>query len=918
VINGIVDVYGNKEVRNSTINHKFYADPETYIYDVILGKNGQFIGNVIGEPLDPSIKIDVNNLEELTNTMNIATNDIENEYTINLNEGTYTGTTQTWNEGDSTQKITINGNNQTINIDNQLNINSKNTIIIKNTTINARINNYNPDLTIQDSTLQKEINNHNTLALNNTKTNNNINNDKNLTIIGILNSTINNEGTLIIDQNTIIGENYEIYGNGKIYTNATQTINGNQTITNKNFKLGVTIPTTGNITLTNCQINAKITNQGNLTLQNCSLSNNNMTTSGSKTDGFLVENKGNMALIECMVENNTFTSNFTTSASELYYLYGAIFNKGLMDIINSSLSNNKVGESNSSRISAYGAVITNNGTLSLNNCICDSNNASASGSVIYDIGNYIYWDNDLFDYAYSNTNAITIDNSEFNNNFAGYHGGAIYAKNTRYTITNTNFTHNDVDNQYYGGIAIAGGVASTGGALHIGGIGIIENCEFKDNYIGILDGKIPYNSFRGGAIFIEGFGSSNITNTKFVNNTAETGATIFIGAGRGLFFNNVIDNCVFENNYLEDSETGNILQNMGYLNISNSEFKNNYDANNLIGLYGEDYTTNVLNTKFTDNKMTNSTISSTQKTGTIKNNTYTNTTINDILTLNTPNKIYTGEAITITGTYNINNLKCYDQDILEQNKFNIYINGELDQTVDTLEFTITPTDSNMILTVQPTISQTRKSAIIQASTLNFTLEPITATIGETAQITAQITLITDDTEMEVNDGRVYFKVNGKILRDVNTGRILYADVTDNTATLDYQVPKTWNEDTELEAVFTGNDEIPQKTSNTVNPTVTAPETSQSEFSVADTTATAGSEVTITVATKNLDAGKVVLKVNGKTVKADDGKLYAKVTADMTIFTYTVPKTYKTGDYTIKAVYTCGSTKLETEATLSLV
>ncbi|RAP44547.1 MAG: hypothetical protein BZ136_08740, partial [Methanosphaera sp. rholeuAM74] len=227
----------------------------------------------------------------------------------------------------------------------------------------------------------------------------------------------------------------------------------------------------------------------------------------------------------------------------------------------------------------------------------------------------------------------------------------------------------------------------------------------------------------------------------------------------------------------------------------------------------------------------------------IYNNTYENALSTDNLILNVPNKIYTGEPITITGTYTLKNPEYYDEDILEQNKFQVYINDELVDTVNTLEFTITPTTTeNMLITIQPTISQTIKSAIIQASTLNFTLEPITATIGETAQITAQITLITDDTEMEVNDGRVYFKVNGKILRDVNTGRILYADVTDNTATLDYQVPKTWNEDTELEAVFTGNDEIPQVTSNTVNPSITTPETSQTEFSVADTTATAGEEV----------------------------------------------------------------------------
>ncbi|RAP46029.1 MAG: hypothetical protein BZ136_07920, partial [Methanosphaera sp. rholeuAM74] len=368
--------------------------------------------------------------------------------------------------------------------------------------------------------------------------------------------------------------------------------------------------------------------------------------------------------------------------------------------------------------------------------------------------------------------------------------------------------------------------------------------------------------------------------------------------------------------------------------IQNNTFTNSYASNVASSIYSYAYSHSlrqnnitITNNTFQDCKSSLDTIvietSSSGGSGvkeseiTVENNIYNNDTINDELTLNIPNKIFTGEPITITGTYNILNTSFYDPDILEQNKFQIYINEELVNITDTLEFTITPTEDNMILTVQPTISQTRQTSMIQASTLNFTLEDITATIGETTQLTAKITLITDDTEMEVNTGRVYFKVNGKILRDADTGRIVYADVTDNTATLDYTVPKTWNEDTEVTAVFTGTDDLPQKTSNTVNPTITTPETSEPEFSVADVAATAGSEVTITVTTKDLDNGKVVLKVNGKTVKAADGKLYAKITGDTTTFTYTVPKTYKAGDYTIKAVYTAGATKLEADATLTV-
>jgi len=197
------------------------------------------------------------------------------------------------------------------------------------------------------------------------------------------------------------------------------------------------------------------------------------------------------------------------------------------------------------------------------------------------------------------------------------------------------------------------------------------------------------------------------------------------------------------------------------------------------------------------------------------------------------------------------------------------------------------------------------------------VNPVTATIGETIDITAEImgevTTLTD-----VNTGKVAFKVNGKVLRDENTKKVIYADVVDGVATLtDYLVPENWDEYTTIQAVFTGSSDMPTMTSEIINPTVTIPEEEEPEFSVADVTATAGEEVTITVTTKNLDAGKVVLKVNGKTVKADDGKLYAKVEGDTTLFTYAIPKTLRAGDYIVKAVYTSGTVKLEADAKLTV-
>lgn len=191
--------------------------------------------------------------------------------------------------------------------------------------------------------------------------------------------------------------------------------------------------------------------------------------------------------------------------------------------------------------------------------------------------------------------------------------------------------------------------------------------------------------------------------------------------------------------------------------------------------------------------------------------------------------------------------------------------------------------------------------------VNITVE----SINITAQYAIITVAITGSHGEPISIGQVYFKVNGKILRDDTTGKILYADVEDSKATIRFTTVKSWNNKTSIQAVYIENEDYNASVSKVVQPTTHTTE----EFTLNDVTTFAGGQVTITVTTKNLNAGKVVLKVNGKTVKTDDGKLYAKVEGDSLVFTYTVPKTLKAGEYSIKAVYTSGTTKLEAESTL---
>ena len=286
------------------------------------------------------------------------------------------------------------------------------------------------------------------------------------------------------------------------------------------------------------------------------------------------------------------------------------------------------------------------------------------------------------------------------------------------------------------------------------------------------------------------------------------------------------------------------------------------------------------------------------------------------ITVTTINDLINDTRINITLTENDTSIPIPDMPIT--------ITLQDDQTINTttnnkgyieIEIPVTQGENTITISTPETITHknTTTTYTINAKKYDLTLNPITIT-GQTIDITATITL--NDEASDINTGRVYFKINGKVLRDENTNRVIYADITNGVATLaHYTVPESWNNNTEIKAIYTKTDKIPQLTSNTVNPTTTTPETK--EFTVEDVTTKAGEEVTITVTTKNIDTGKVVLKVNGKTVKANDGKLYTKVEGDSLTFTYTIPKTLLTGEYLIKAFYTSGTTKLEAESKLTI-
>jgi len=172
---------------------------------------------------------------------------------------------------------------------------------------------------------------------------------------------------------------------------------------------------------------------------------------------------------------------------------------------------------------------------------------------------------------------------------------------------------------------------------------------------------------------------------------------------------------------------------------------------------------------------------------------------------------------------------------------------------------------------------------------------------------------------DLSKGKVTFKVNGKTLKDAN-GKVIYAKVINGTATIEnYLVPDDWaKEGTTIQAVYSGSTQCEKLTSEKTNITVTPEELTLT------TTATPGTPgqtttLTATLSDNTINTGKIVFKINGKTVKDANGKvIYAKVTNGTVSVDYTLPESYNAGNYTVTATFIApGYDRLEANTTMTI-
>jgi len=211
-----------------------------------------------------------------------------------------------------------------------------------------------------------------------------------------------------------------------------------------------------------------------------------------------------------------------------------------------------------------------------------------------------------------------------------------------------------------------------------------------------------------------------------------------------------------------------------------------------------------------------------------------------------------------------------------------------------------------------------KDITITVNEPTISVDPITTTIGQTVNITARITA-DNETMIDINKGKVTFKVNGKTLKDSN-GKIIYAKVVNGTATIEnYEVPQDWAKDgTTIQAVYSGSTQCEKLSSEKINITVT-PEELTLTTTATQTAPGQTTTLTATLSDNTINTGKIVFKINGKTVKDANGKvIYAKVVNGTVSVDYTLPESYKAGNYTVTATFIAsGYARLEASETLTV-
>lgn len=282
---------------------------------------------------------------------------------------------------------------------------------------------------------------------------------------------------------------------------------------------------------------------------------------------------------------------------------------------------------------------------------------------------------------------------------------------------------------------------------------------------------------------------------------------------------------------------------------------------------------------------------------------YTLFTSEVIVMMNNTITSINGRGIFIKSSNNANilnntiNVVGHDYAVEVTNSSNL--NGINNKIENNTLITTKHTGSRAVLTPKNNTVQNNIPVEITGYTLEIDITDFSLGLNQTVSSTLYYN---DEVARNVNKGKITFKVNGKTLKD-SKGKVIYANVLNGTASINnYTITESWNiPNATIQALYSGSSDCDKITSEKVSINIFSNNPSIAGY---DVRTTVGSTVTLT-ARVNAPlpvSGKVVFKINGKTVKDAKGKvIYAKLINNQVSVEYTLPADMKTGVYNITAV-----------------
>ena len=710
-------------------------------------------------------------------------------------------------------------------------------------------------------------------------------------------------------------------------------------------------------------------------------------TNGKSTTGGAIYNIANLTLI-----NDTFIDNTANTG-------GAITTSSIT-IINSTFKNNQATSGNGGAINA---LYNSTRVVNITGSVFENNIASSNGGVYYEsTGNMINITDSVFrnntgvsgGALYLSTNS-TIKNTTFTDNnstyssYSSYGGGAIYVTSKKLIVIDSVFTNNYAKN--YGAAILANSPLELLNTTISNNIDKSDGIIYARNNLTIINSTIANNTANGGVIYISGYSAVfNMTNTNIYNNSGKGGVAIYVSSLK----NFTIDNSTFTNNiannsqrivYISSSSTIGVINNSLFknnignytvygnnkINITNTVFESNsvngkllyninaanntYTNNSLPVTLTQTITTNKTKVNITVKLSTDKVYNTTVNRGTITitdngreitkidvndsdinyiyttiagehnievtytdasndfstksmNKTITIDKISTTITLNPINPIKVLENITINAT-----LTDDEGNGISNENIILKINGKTITTLQTDEngnvlynYTIKNMglhNINLIYQGSDVYMATNTSTVVYADSLktSIILEKITTKYNDTTTITVGVV---DELGNNVTTGRVILKINGKTLKDAD-GNIIYADVVNGSAkfttTLNMK-PKIYT----VTAIYGGRNYYESSINNTTL-LITKRDATVSFEDIPQ--AMAGKEVIIKVKVVDDDVdtlvntGRVILKINGKTLKDTTGNIiFTDVVNGIATVKYTIPSNFKAKSYTLTAVF----------------